>query len=206
MLLENDPQLIFVGETGRCAEALEIAAREHPAVVLLDLDLGGENGLAIIPELTSDKGTKVLVLTGVREPEPLRRAMWLGASGVIRKDQAAESLLKAIRCVQRGEVWLDRDLTAAVFQEMRQKHSGPRIDEDAARVASLTPREREIVGLVAQGHGTDKIAEMLFISSKTVRNHLAAIYDKLAVSQRLELALYAVKHGLVPSPPTKSAS
>lgn len=199
MLLENHPDLVVVGETGNAREAVEIAAREQPAVVLLDLDLGDENGLHVIPDLTSGDGApRVLVLTGLRDGEVHRRAVWLGASGVIRKDQAADSLVKAVRCVHAGEVWLDRELTAAVFHEMRQKRSGRALDDDAARIASLTPREREIVGLVSQGHGTHKIAGMLYISEKTVRNHLAAIYEKLEVSERLELALYAARHGLAP--------
>jgi DNA-binding NarL/FixJ family response regulator len=199
MLLENNPDLVVVGEAGRCADALEIAARERPALVLLDLDLGMEKGLTIIPELTAGgSGPRVLVLTGLRDPEVHRRAMWLGASGVVKKDEAAESLVKAVRCVHAGEVWMDRSLTAAVFQEMRQKLGVQPLDPDAARIASLTPREREIVGLVTQGYGTQKIADMLFISEKTVRNHLSSIYDKLGVSERLELALYATKHGLAP--------
>jgi DNA-binding NarL/FixJ family response regulator len=200
MLIENQPDLVVMGETARCAEALEIARREQPAVVLLDLDLGVESGLDVISELTSGgAGSRVLVLTGVRDAEIQRRAILLGASGLVRKDAAAESLVKAIRCVRAGEVWLDRELTSAVFQELRQKIGSRPLDDDAARVASLTPREREIVGLVAQGHGTHKIAERLFISEKTVRNHLASIYEKLGVSERLELALYASKHGLVPN-------
>jgi two-component system, NarL family, nitrate/nitrite response regulator NarL len=199
MLLENHADLVVVGETGRCGEALEIAAREHPAIVLLDLDLGADTGLRIIPELTAaGTGARVLVLTGLRDAEVQRKAVWLGASGVVRKDQATESLVKAVRCVHAGEVWLDRELTASVFQEMRQKLAGQPLDDEAGRVASLTRREREIVGLVAQGYGTHRMAEMLFISEKTVRNHLASIYDKLHVSERLELALYATKHGLAP--------
>jgi two-component system, NarL family, nitrate/nitrite response regulator NarL len=201
--LENSPEVVVVGEAGRGREALEIAARERPNVVLLDLDLGDESGLDIIQELTSRMPqTRILVLTGLRDLEPQRRAMLLGASGVIRKDKAADALVKAVRCVYGGEVWLDHELTASVFQEMRQKQSGLGRDDDAARVASLTPREREVVGLVAQGHSTHTIAQVLFISEKTVRNHLASIYDKLQVSQRLELALYAARHGLVP--PAKS--
>jgi DNA-binding NarL/FixJ family response regulator len=195
MLLEVNPDFLVVGETAHCDEALQIAAREHPDIVLLDLDLGGENGVSIVSELTS-AGARVLVLTGLRDEEIQRQAVFRGASGVIRKDHAAESLVKAIRCVHAGEVWLDRELTASVFYEMRQKMAAQPLDGEAARLASLTPREREIVGLVAEGHGTRTIAEMLFISEKTVRNHLASIYDKLHVSERLELALYATKHGL----------
>ena len=195
MLLEINSDLVVVGETACCGDALEIAAREHPAIVLLDLDLGAENGVDIISGLKAG-GALVLVLTGLRDGEMQRRAVFLGASGVIRKDQAAESLVKAVRCVHAGEVWLDRELTASVFQEMRQKIAAQPLDGEAARIASLTPREREIIGQVAQGQGTHAIADMLFISEKTVRNHLASIYEKLHVSERLELALYATKHGL----------
>jgi len=201
MLIENNPDMEVVAEAARCDEALEAASREVPDAVLLDLDLGSSNGLDIIPQLVSlDEKVRVLVLTGLREPELHRRAIRLGAAGIVMKDQAGEMLIKAIRRITAGELWLDRGMTAFMLKELQHGPESPRLDTDAARIDSLTPREREVVSLVAQGFGTARIAKNLFISEKTVRNHLASIYDKLMVSDRLELAIYAVRHGLAPKP------
>jgi two-component system nitrate/nitrite response regulator NarL len=195
MLLENHADLEIAGEAATGRAAVEIAMRERPDLVLLDLDLGAEGGLDVIPQLAALEATRVLVLTGLRDREIHRQAIRLGASGVVLKEQAAELLVKAVRCVHAGEAWVDRSMTAALLQDMRQGPAGA-ADPEGARIATLTTREREIVALVAQGFGTQKIADALFISEKTVRNHLASIYDKLNVSERLELALYAAKHGL----------
>jgi len=201
MLIENNPDMRVVGEAARCDEALEVASREMPDVVLLDLDLGAGSGLDIIRQLVSlHEKVRVLILTGVREAELHRRAIRLGAVGIIMKEQAGEVLVKAIRKVYDGEVWIDRGTTAVLFQEMRHGSEGQRLDTEASRIASLTHREREVVALIAQGFGTARIAKDLFISEKTVRNHLASIFDKLMVSDRLELAIYAVRHGLAPQP------
>lgn len=198
MLLENHSDIHVTGEVATADEALEIAGREEPDVVLLDLDLGeNQSGLDIIARLGSlGHSPRVLVLTGIRDPEIHRRAIRLGAVGIILKEQAGEVLVKAVRCVHNGEVWIDRRMTAAIFQDFRRLSGERELDSEAARIESLTRRERELIGLVAQGFGTTKIADTLFISEKTVRNHLASIYDKLQVSDRLELAIYAVRHKL----------
>jgi two-component system nitrate/nitrite response regulator NarL len=201
MLIENNPDMKVVGEAARCEEAIESASRAMPDVVLLDLDLGGGSGLDIIPQLVAlHENVRVLILTGVRDTELHRRAIRLGAVGIIMKDQAGEVLAKAIRRVHAGEVWIDRGTTAVLFQEMRRGADSRRLDTEAARIDSLSPREREVVALIAQGFGTARIAKDLFISEKTVRNHLASIFDKLMVSDRLELAIYAVRHGIAPQP------
>jgi two-component system nitrate/nitrite response regulator NarL len=201
MLIENNPDMKVVGEAARCEEALEVAANVIPDVVLLDLDLGGGSGLNIIPQLVSlHEKMRVIILTGVRDTELHRRAIRTGAVGLLMKDQAGGVLAKAIRRVHAGEIWIDRSMTAVVFQEMRRGADPQRLDTEAARIDSLTPREREVVALIAQGFGTARIAKDLYISEKTVRNHLASIFDKLMVSDRLELAIYAVRHGISPQP------
>jgi DNA-binding NarL/FixJ family response regulator len=123
-------------------------------------------------------------------------------SGIVLKQQAGEVLRKAVRRVHAGELWAERSTTALVLEELRGGAGRQDPDSDTARVGSLTVREREIVAHVAQGRGTQKIADALCISEKTVRNHLASIYSKLGVSDRLELALYAVKHRLGRPPGT----
>jgi DNA-binding NarL/FixJ family response regulator len=202
MLLDNAGDLEVVGEAARCADAVAAAAAQHPDVVLLDLDLGGESGLDCIGALASAQpAPRVIVLTGVRDVDAHRRAIRLGAAGIVLKEQAGELLVKAIRRVHAGEIWVDRTMTAAVFSDYRRDAAAAQQpDPDATRIAELTPRERAIVALVAQGLNTAAIGERLEISEKTVRNNLSIIYDKLQVHDRLTLALYAARHGLSSAP------
>jgi two-component system nitrate/nitrite response regulator NarL len=202
MLLENAGDLEVVGEAARCADVIALAAELHPDIVLLDLDLGGENGLDCITALVSaERAPRVLVLTGVRDAEAHRRAIRLGAAGIVQKEQAGEMLVKAIRRVHGDETWVDHALAAAIFSDYRRDAAAAQHhDADGARIAELTPREREIVALVAQGLNTAAIGKRLDISEKTVRNNLSIVYDKLQVRDRLALALYAARHGLTAAP------
>jgi DNA-binding NarL/FixJ family response regulator len=198
MLIEGQSDLALVGEAGDRAGALAHLESDRPDLVLLDLDLGGESGLDLLREIgETSPELRVLVFTGVRDREVHRRALQLGAQGVVSKEKAASVLLTAIRKVSAGEAWIDRGMVSALLQETRQ---APRreVDPEAARIDSLTPREREVIHLIAQGRGTKSLAAELGLSEKTVRNHLVSIYDKLEVSDRLELAIYAVRHGLAP--------
>ena len=199
MVLEKHPDLTVIAETGDPDEAAALVARERPAIAIVDTEAHFDRH-RVITELTSAKSApRVLVLAATADADEHRKAIRSGASGVVLKQQAGEVLVKAIRCVHAGEVWADRTTTALLLQELRNGQARPLDpDSDAARIASLTPRERDIVSRVAQGHGTNRIAREMFISEKTVRNHLASIYAKLLVCDRLELALYAVKHRLGP--------
>lgn len=195
MLLENHPDLAIVGETDSWRGAVDLARRERPEIVLLDLDLGREQGIDGVPELAAVSG-RVLVLTGVRDSALHQRAIRLGAAGVVLKHHAAELLVKAVRRVHAGDVWVDHGTTTALWQQMRDGADDRPPGPEAARLAELTNREREIVALIAQGLGTQPLADALGISEKTIRNHLLSIYGKLQVSSRLELALFAARHGL----------
>jgi DNA-binding NarL/FixJ family response regulator len=201
MLIENHKGMVVVGEAGTRIDALAIAAREKPQIILLDLDMGNESGLDFLRELLdAAAGSRVIALTGVRDPEAHRRAVHLGAMGLVLKDKATEVLIKAIEKVHAGEVWLDRSLTASVLSERSQADIGRKADPDTEKVASLTDREREIVSLVCQGLKNKQIADKLFISDSTVRNHLTSILSKLEVSDRFELALYCYRHHLAKPP------
>lgn len=201
MLIENRKGMVVAGEAGTRIDALSIAASEQPDVILLDLDMGAENGLDFLRELVAAATrARVIILTGVRDPEIHRRAVHLGAMGLVLKDKATEVLIKAIEKVHSGEVWLDRSLTASVLTEMSQADESRRTDPDAKRISSLTDRELEITGLVCKGLKNRQIAEQLFISEATVRNHLTSILSKLALTDRFELALYAYRHHLAKPP------
>ncbi|MFY9556813.1 MAG: response regulator transcription factor [Blastocatellia bacterium] len=201
MLIENHAGMVVIGEAGNRVDALTIAAREQPDIILLDLDIGGESGLDFLSELLAAAAkARVLVLTGVRDTEAHRRAVHLGAMGLVLKDKATEVLIKAIQKVHAGEVWLDRSLTASVLSEITRADQRKKDDPDAAKISSLTEREREIVGLVCQGLKNRQIGDQLFISEATVRNHLTSILSKLELSDRFELALFSYRHHLAIPP------
>jgi len=201
MLIESQAGMTVVGEAANRADALAVAAREQPDIILLDLDLEGESGLDFLQELLDiPPRARVIILTGVRDPEAHRRAVRLGAMGLVIKDKAAEVLIKAIEKVHAGEVWLDRALTASVLSEMAQADQTKKADPEAEKIGSLTSREREVVGLVCEGLKNKQISERLFISEATVRNHLTSILSKLELSDRFELALYSYRQHLAKPP------
>lgn len=195
-LINNEkPRMQVVAKATSRASALELAAQTSPDVIVLDLDLGGENGSEIIPALVGDRRTRVLILTGMRDVKLREASILLGASGLVDKEAPAETLLKAIEKVYGGELWLDRETTGRIFVELsRPKASDP----EAEKIASLTPREREIVEQLASEPGSDNraLAERLRIGEHTLRNHLSRVYDKLGVANRLELYVYAQRHGM----------
>jgi DNA-binding NarL/FixJ family response regulator len=195
-LIESDsPNLQVLGTASAIAEALAILGKEQPDVILLDIDLGGVNSLDSMPLIRNATSAMVLILTGARDAETHERAVLAGARGVVQKEAPAEMILKAIKKVYEGEIWLDRATTARVFTKLLD-HSHSQISPEATKIASLTSREREIIGvMINQGHSTNKqIAAHLNMSEHTLRNHLSSIYSKLEVENRLELVMYAVKH------------
>ena len=198
MLIENHPGTKVIGMARTRAEAFEIIAREPLDLIILDLELGGESALSFIPQLReASKASRILVLTGARDSETHREAAQLGAMGVVLKDDAADLLLKAIEKVYAGEAWLDRVTMGNLLWQLSAP-STP--DLQTQKIASLTDREREVVGLIAQGLKNKQIAARLFISQTTVTHHLSSIYAKLGVADRLELVIYALRHGLAPIP------
>src|SRR5438552_1901668 len=129
VLLEGQPDLLVVGEAVTGAEAVAAASCGQPDLIVLDLDLGGESGSDSIPALrAAAPGARVLILTGVRDPDLSRQAMRHGAIGLVRKEQAATVLLQAIRKVQAGEVWLERTMLAHVLTELQRASAAPAHD------------------------------------------------------------------------------
>jgi len=199
MLIDQNPAMKVIGLAGNGSEALALAKSEQPNLIILDILLGDEDGLTILPELREvAKEARVLVLTGLRGSENQRRAILAGAMGVVLKEHAAEVLLNAINKVNQGEVWLDRSLMGSVLDEMIKP---PEVDSEAAKIASLTDRERQVIALIAEGLKNKQIGERLFISETTVTHHLSSIFSKLEVSDRLELVIYAFAHKLAALPP-----
>jgi two-component system nitrate/nitrite response regulator NarL len=192
------PAMQVVGKATHRDEALGAIDKCHPNVVLLDLDLSGESALELLPHLRERGKVKVLILTGVRDPDVRERAVLSGACGFVHKSEPAEVILKAIAHVASGELWLDRATTAKVFASLCGAGRNHRGETKESPVSALTAKERRIIAVVAQHKGAPSkvIADALHISSHTLRNHLASIYSKLGVHTRLDLVLYAKEHGL----------
>jgi two-component system, NarL family, nitrate/nitrite response regulator NarL len=201
MLLESQSAMKVVGEVGGCSEGIEIARREQPDIILLDLDLGNESGIDCISEFVEvAPKARIIILTGLRDREMHLRAVRLGVMGLVMKDQAAHHLIKAIQKVCEGEVWLDRSMMADVLTRISREDQPKKADPEAKKISTLTERERQIISLIGEGNRNKQIALRLFVSEATVRHYLTTIYDKLGVSDRLELAIYSYRHGLAKLP------
>jgi DNA-binding NarL/FixJ family response regulator len=195
LLLEKDFDV--VADVGDGDEVLPAIDSHHPDIVLLDLKMPGAHGLTILERLQgTHKGSpRVIVLTASEDKGEFVQAMKLGTCGIVLKQSPTDLLIKSIRKVHAGEIWLDSHTTAAVMRQFAsaEDFAPPAATNGRTRERSpLSQREREIVGLVAQGFKNKEMAEKMFISEQTVKNHLHNIFDKLGVSDRLELALYAI--------------
>ena len=199
-------RLIGDGHTGMrvaatATNAMEARARvaeAAPDVLLLDLDLGGECSLPLVTELLELGARRILMLTGSRDTALLDAAVRAGARGVVLKDAPAEQVLKAIEKVHGGELWLDNDTLVRLLVAAPAALPPLRRDPDQNKLDSLTARELGVVQALVAGNGAPNkaIAEHLFISEHTLRNHLVAIYRKLDVSSHLELYVYALRHNI----------
>lgn len=192
-LLEPEEHVEVVGAYASLHEA--IAGCERGDVVVVDPDCEQVSLRAVLVLAHAGKG-RVLVFAAPGDDALHRRAIEMGASGVVSKDEAASVLARAIQRVHAGELWLDRGRTAAALSLARRRSRDP----EAVKIESLTRREREIVGLVSQGLRNASIADRLSISEATVRNHLTSILSKLELSNRFDLAVYAFRHDLVTEP------
>ena len=202
MLLESQPEITVVGEAATAAEMLTLVAPAQPDIVILDLDLGGENATESIPALLDTApATRIVVLTGVRDPEAHRQAVRHGAMGLVLKEHATETLLQALATVRVGGAWLEPMLVAQVLSELTHPRPPPPPSPEEAKIARLTEREREIITLIGEGLRNQDIGTRVYISETTVRHHLNAIFAKLGVASRFELAVYAYQHGLATLPP-----
>jgi len=189
--------MVVVGEASGCAEAREMAAKEKPDVALLDL----ATGLDTIPELRAvAPNTRVVAVTGVSDAAQHQGAVQLGAVGLVSKEQGPDVLLRAVRKVHAGEVWLNGALVASALSRMTRPPE-TKIDPEAERIASLTARERQVIELVCAGLPNKHIGQRLNISEITVRHHLTSIFDKLGCESRLELVIYAYRNELGRAPP-----
>ena len=186
----------LVGSASDGLEAKALCAEFKPDIVLLDLDLKGSSSIDFLPTLLENGATRVVILSANRDQATLAAAVKAGARGVVSKEAPTDDVLTAVKKVHGGELWLDQSLMQVLLGQLVAPV--PKADPEAGRIASLTARERDVIGMIVQGKGAlnKDLAERAFISERTLRNHLTTIYQKLDVANRLELYVYATKHGL----------
>ena len=200
-LLSAQPDLEIAGCADTLSTATEVLRTLQPDVALVGWPASSANGQKIFATIHESRlKTRVIMLVNDDVKEDFVEAVRQGCCGIVPKQTSTELLIKSIRKVHAGEFWLDRMTTADVIRRLAKKGSNG--TNAGARLglreqgAALSNREREIVVLVAQGFKNKEMAERMFISEQTVKNHLHNIFDKLGVSDRLELALYAIHHNL----------
>ncbi len=200
-LLQAGDGVVVVAEANGEADVIDMVDAHKPDLVILVLDGGADRDFALLhrlPEI-ADRAL-VLVVTAECESSIHSQAIESGARGVVVMDESAAVLLKAVHKVCAGEIWLDRARTAGVLNRLTRRRVD--VDPDVAKIDTLTPRERQIVGLVTEGFTNRDIAERLYISEATARNHLTSILDKLDLPDRFQLTVYAFRKGLVVCPRT----
>lgn len=197
-LLERKTTFSIVGEATTGREALAKVAELRPEIVLLDIQMPELDGVAVARQLReTHPEVKIIMLTMYRQDQHLLEAIKAGARGYLLKDADGDELIAVIERVARGEAALDPAMTLPVLEAYRQLSA-----QQEGEI--LTPREREIVQLLAAGHDNRTIASRLFLSEKTVSNRLSEIFQKLGASNRTQAALIATQRGLIP--PTRVES
>jgi len=188
----------LVGEAGDLHEALHIIADLKPDIILLELSQNGNLELEAIPQLIHANGkSRIILVTSSTDPCLYHQAMQCGVLGVVLKTQKPEVLLKAIRKVYEGEAWVERSMVASLLTNITRNQPAIPTHLETECIAHLNQREKEIVCLIGNGLNTKQIASQLFISESTVRHYLTSIYEKVNVSGRLELLIFAYRVGLV---------
>lgn len=194
-LLESMPEVTVVGEADDGLALLALAAQLQPDLVLMDIAMAGLNGLeATARLLKAQPGIRVLILSMHQNEEYVRQALRNGAMAYLLKDAAPVELELAIQAVQRGETYLSPAVSRGVVSDYVQRLRG-----DAAPADTLTPRQREVLQLVAEGHSTKEIARRLDLSVKTVDTHRSQLMKQLDIHEVAGLVRYAVRSGLISS-------
>jgi DNA-binding NarL/FixJ family response regulator len=199
-MLQADSHVEVVGEACDGVEALELARSLHPDILLLDLAMPNVAGMDALREMTSgdlNASTRTIVLTGLIDKRQVLEALQLGARGVVLKDAAVEHLTACIHAVMQGQYWLEGRPVQNLVQVLRDLTT--QAAPPKRKTFGLTAREIEVVTLITEGCTNKDIARTFGISEETVKRHLTNIFNKLGVGNRLELALFALNHNLLPA-------
>jgi DNA-binding NarL/FixJ family response regulator len=196
-LLESEPGFAVVGEAADGQEAVALVQQLNPDILLLDLAMPKMPGLDALRDLADRSGSvRTIVLTAAIEKSEIVKALQLGARGIVLKEVATDLLFKSIRCVMKGEYWVGRESVADLVQTLQSLASSESRDKSRGAYG-LTKREQQIVQQVVTGLTNRDIARQLGISEDTVKHHVTNVFNKVGVSTRLELALFAVHKGLI---------
>jgi DNA-binding NarL/FixJ family response regulator len=198
MILESEDGFEVVGEAGDGAEAVALVKKLDPDVVLMDIQMPGMNGLDATREIVAlerDDTSRVLILTTFDLDEYVYEALRVGASGFLLKRTPAEDLIDGVRVVARGDALLSPSITKRMIGEFAKRPAGQKRSLDELDV--LTDREREVLGLIAQGLSNQEIAAQLFLSEGTVKTHIKRIFFKLGLRDRTQAVILAYDVGLV---------
>jgi NarL family two-component system response regulator LiaR len=192
--LELQEDMLVVGEAADGMEAIEMVRQLEPDIVLMDLVMPRLDGISATRKIKSlDLPVKVIALTSFTEDDKVFPAIQAGASSYLLKDVSPDELVEAIRGVQRGEARLHPDIARKLMEQVASQAGSPH----ETHVGEVTERERDVIRLVAQGCSNQEIARELVISEKTVKTHISNILSKLQLKDRTQLAIYAIKAGLV---------
>ena len=196
MVIETQKDMTVVATGGTCADCLELAQRTAPQVLLLDVRLPDGDGIEIVPGIKQrSPETNILVLTSLSDEETLLRAMQAGVSGFVSKSRDLAEVLRAVRQAASGEIAIPTRLLLGLLNRTPRDKRAANRERD-----TLTPREGQILTLLAQGKSVDDIAAALTIAPLTVRTHIRNLLQRLGMRSRLQAVTYALKHGLIEPP------
>lgn len=186
-LLSRGPEIEVVGEARTGAEAVALAARLRPDVVVMDIRLPDRSGVEACREIRSaDPNVQIIMLTSHADEEAVFNSIIAGASGYLLKQMRGEELVRAIKTVATGQSLLDPAVTQKVLEKMKRMATGRQPDE----LAQLSAQEQKVLALIAEGKTNKEVARALGLSDKTVKNYLSHVFEKLNVSRRAEAAAF----------------
>ena len=193
-ILELEKDITVVSQASNGEEAVKMANLHKPDVILMDINMPGMNGLQAIKELKQNKHpSRIIVLTIHEDREYLFKTLQMGAEGYVLKDAEPSVLIDAIRSVYNGQSYIQPNMTKELVKEFNRVTLH---EKDKGEENNLTSREIEVLGLIAEGMINKEIARQLYISEKTVKNHVSNIFKKLNVADRTQAAIYAFKHNI----------
>ena len=197
-VLESADGILVVAEGGSGNDALQLVEEYGPDVLVLDINLPDKSGIDVTRQLQSqNSSTAILILTAHDDSQVIFELLENGAIGYVLKDEALETLANAVRAAANGKSWLSPSIASQVVNQAVRQHTNARQDAiSSPNIENLTPRELEILCLLAEGLDNTAIAERLTVTKRTVQNHISSIYGKLGVTLRTEAMLYAIRHGL----------
>jgi len=191
-ILEMEEDIEVIGEAASGSEAIKAVMEKQPQVLILDINMPDLNGIEVTRQLKKEETkTNIMILTIYDDREYLLELIKLGVMGYLLKDVEPPTLIDAVRCVSRGEAYIQPTLSRALITEYN------RVNQPIEGKKNLTPREKEVLAEIAEGSSNQEISSKLKISEKTVKNHVSSILRKLGLHDRTQAAVYAVKNNMI---------